>query len=117
MADRLGNRIRLQHIIDAIDEIFDYTFQMDFDTFSQNSMCYNACLKQLEIIGEAANKVDEDIQKANPHIIWRQIIGLRNQLVHGYFGIDKVIVWEVIQEHLSPLKADILLILVNLPNT
>lgn len=45
MADRLGNRVRLQHIIDAIDEIFDYTSEMDFTMFSQSSMCYNACLK------------------------------------------------------------------------
>jgi uncharacterized protein with HEPN domain len=79
-------------------------------------MCYNACLKQLEIIGEAANKVDDDIQNAHPHVIWRQIVAFRNQIVHGYFGIDKAIVWDVIQEHLQTLKRDVFLILENLPN-
>lgn len=107
MADRLGNKIRLQHISDAIDEIFDYTKEMDFGAFVQNSMCYNACLKQLEIIGEAANKVSDDIQDNHPEIMWRQMVGFRNQLIHGYFGVDKSVVWEVIENYLPSLKIEV----------
>lgn len=63
-----------------------------------------ACIKQLEIIGEACNHVDEEITSAFPQVEWRKIVGLRNLLVHEYFGVDVALVWDIIQHDLPELK-------------
>jgi uncharacterized protein with HEPN domain len=68
MQDRLGNRIRLLHIIDAINEIEMYTKDTDLESFVKNSMMFNATLRQLEIIGEASNRLSEDLLQNNPEI-------------------------------------------------
>jgi uncharacterized protein with HEPN domain len=104
MPDRLGDKVRLQHILDAIGEIENYIENVDFDTFSTNSMMFNATVRQLEIIGEAANRLNDELQTAYSEIPWRQIIGLRNMVIHEYFGIDKVLVWEVVTNNLPDLK-------------
>lgn len=66
MQDRLGNKIRLLHIIDAINEIENYIQDSDLKTFTGNSMMFNATLRQLEIIGEASNRLSEEILNENP---------------------------------------------------
>jgi uncharacterized protein with HEPN domain len=107
MPDRLGDKVRLQHISDAIAEIENYIENADFDIFINNSMMFNATVRQLEIIGEAANRLTEERQVLNPSIPWRQIIGLRNMVIHEYFGIDKTLVWNVVKQSLSDLKIKI----------
>ena len=88
MQDRLGNKIRLQNILDAIEEIENYTKGIEFDHFSSNSMMFNASLRQLEIIGEASNRLSNNVLEENTEIPWARIIGLRNLVIHEYFGID-----------------------------
>ena len=107
MQDRLGNRIRLLHIIDAINEIEMYTKDTDLESFVKNSMMFNASLRQLEIIGEASNRLSEDLLQDNPEIPWARVIGLRNLVVHEYFGIDDFTIWNVIKINLPVLKTKI----------
>jgi len=104
MPDRLGDKIRLLHILDAIAEIEIYTNGVDINTFINNSMMFNATLRQLEIIGEASNRLSENLIIDNPDIPWARIIGLRNLVIHEYFGIDDFTIWNVITINLPDLK-------------
>lgn len=104
MPDKLGDKARLLHIIDSIEKIESYTLKTKYDDFKNNSMMKDACIRQLGIIGEASNRISKEIQEANAKIEWRQIIGLRNIVIHQYFGIDDQVIWGIIQENLPDLK-------------
>lgn len=107
MQDRLGDKVRLLHIIDAITEIENYIQNTNLDDFVKNSMMFNATLRQLEIIGEASNRLSEKIILNNPEIPWARIIGLRNLVIHEYFGIDDFTIWNVIKINIPDLKIKI----------
>lgn len=107
MLDRLGDKVRLFHIIDAINEIEIYTENVSLDDFVKNSMMFNATLRQLEIIGEASNRLSEQLLQNNTDIPWARIIGLRNLVIHEYFGIDDITIWNVIKINLPSLKEKI----------
>jgi uncharacterized protein with HEPN domain len=70
-----------------------------------------ACIKQLEIIGEASNHISDEIKTGFSTIEWAQIIGMRNVFVHEYFGVDSKLIWEIIKDDLPGLKGKILEIL------
>ena len=107
MKNSLSDRIRLQHIQDAILEIESYTNNISFEEFSTNSMILFASVKQLEIIGEAANNITEHFKNIYNEIEWRTIIGLRNLLVHEYFGIDEEVVWGIIKKDVPKLQEEV----------
>jgi uncharacterized protein with HEPN domain len=75
---------------------------------------FNASLRQLEIIGEASNRLSEKILNNNSSIPWARIIGLRNLVIHEYFGIDDITIWDVIKINLPELKEKILVLLEDL---
>jgi uncharacterized protein with HEPN domain len=104
MRARIGDKIRLLHIIDAMNEIEMYVKNIDTEAFLNNSMMRFACIKQLEIIGEACNLISKETQAKHNSINWPQIIGMRNVFVHEYFGIDSKLVWEIIKNDLPILK-------------
>ena len=91
MRGKLGDSIRLQHILEAIHEIETYLVSSDFTEFMNNSMMRFACIKQMEIIGEASNHISEDIKSKFTDIEWAQIIGMRNIFVHEYFISQKIL--------------------------
>jgi len=107
MINSFGDKVRLQHIQDAIKEIDSYTVNIPFEEFKSNSMMIYASVKQLEIIGEAASKITKHFIKLYSEIEWREIIGLRNLLVHEYFGIDEEIIWGIIKKDLPELRIKI----------
>ncbi len=111
MKDLRGDKARLLHILDAISEIEDYTQDLDFEHFFRASMPRFASIKQLEIIGEAANYISSGIREKFPDVEWRKIIALRNILIHEYFGVDAKIVWDIIKEDLPTLKTSVEIIL------
>jgi uncharacterized protein with HEPN domain len=111
MRGNLGDKVRLQHILDAILEIEDYLLNTDFSGFMQNSMMRFACIKQMEIIGEASNQISNETKAKFSSIEWAQIVGMRNVFVHEYFGVDSGLVWEIIKNDLPELKEKIILIL------
>lgn len=104
MKSKLGDKARLQHISDAIKEIENYITNSSYKDFQSNSMMQFATVKQLEIIGEAANQLTEHFKKLYTEVQWREIVGLRNILIHEYFGIDTKIVWDILQIDLPKLK-------------
>ena len=110
----MGDEIRLRHILDAIEEIEVYLSKVDFQSFLQDSMIRFACIKQMEIIGEASNHISEKLKSEFTNIEWAQIIGMRNVFIHEYFGIDSSVVWEIIKNDIPELKNRITLILQSL---
>ena len=107
MKGKMGDKQRLLHILDAITEIENYTSNIDIETFLKNSMMHFASIKQIEIIGEAANYISEETKNKFSEIEWRQITGLRHILVHEYFGVDITLIWQIIIDDIPKLKAKI----------
>jgi uncharacterized protein with HEPN domain len=114
MRGNLGDKVRLQHALDAILEVEGYLHNTDFSGFMENSMMRFACIKQMEIIGEASNHVSNYTKAKFSTIEWTQIVGMRNVFVHEYFGVDSSLVWEIIRNDLPELKEKIIQILDNL---
>jgi uncharacterized protein with HEPN domain len=104
MKGRIGDYQRLLHILDAITEIEKYTSNVRLEGFLDNSMMRFASIKQIEIIGEAANYMSEETKNKFTGIEWRQIIGMRHILVHEYFGIDSLLIWQIIESDIPKLK-------------
>lgn len=84
MRGKLGDSARLNHILDAIVEIESYIDSADFNAFLNNSMMRFACIKQMEIIGEASDHISEEIKTQFSDIEWSQIKGMRNIFVHEF---------------------------------
>jgi uncharacterized protein with HEPN domain len=108
MKEYLGDKQRLLHILDSIEEIESYIDGSSQSDFDNNSMMRFASVKQLEIIGEAVNHLSDQIKRETPEVDWKPIIGLRNIAVHEYFGIDSAIVWNIINNDLPDFKVNIL---------
>ena len=104
MRDKIGDKARLQHILDAIAEIHSFTEDVDFEGFANSSIIKSACICQLEIVGEACNHLSKNLKDDNNDIAWHQIIRLRNFLIHQYFGVDEALVWDVIRQDLPALE-------------
>lgn len=98
-------RLYLDDILEAITQIREYTTSMDYETFALDRKTQDAVVRNLEIIGEAAGRLPGDIKQSETDIEWRKIVGLRNILAHEYFGISLPVVWDVVQNKLSPLEA------------
>jgi uncharacterized protein with HEPN domain len=114
MKDKLGDRQRLLHIADAIAELQAYTGEADLDTFLDNSMMRFACIKQIEIIGEAANHISAETKALFSDLEWKRMVGMRNVLVHEYFGIAFKLVWQVIIDDIPALKETVIQVLENM---
>lgn len=80
---------------------------MDRDAFLSDDLVIDAVARNLEIIGEAARQLPEDFRRAHAQIPWTQIGGLRNRIVHDYFGLDLEIIWEIIQHDLPELEKQV----------
>lgn len=84
-------------MINFAEKVTAYTHGLDQARFVMSGLNYDAALRNLELIGEAATHVPDDVRKNNPHIPWRLIIATRNRLIHGYLGIDNDTLWSIIQ--------------------
>lgn len=95
---------RIQDILHAIEKIERFTAGMSLSEFKKNVLVIDAVVRNFEIIGEASNAIPPSVRDAHPQIPWKPIIGLRNLLIHEYFGVDLDTVWETLQVHLPNLK-------------
>ena len=99
--------IRLERIIQAIERIKRYTLGKRFDDLVKDDMMYYAVVKNNEIIGEAANLLTNEFKSEHPDTQWKLITGMRNYIVHEYFQVDNTVIWDVIQNDLPYLEAQI----------
>jgi len=97
----------LEDIEEAINKIVEYTKGYDKERFLSDKKTIDAVLRNLSIIGEAANHIPKEIQNKHPKIDWPAVIGLRNRIIHDYFGIDHDIIWYIIKEELFSLLVEI----------
>lgn len=89
---------------EAIAQIAIYTANVSFEKFSTDQMLHDATIRQLEVLGEAANKLSSDFKSNNPDLPLRQVISMRNFLIHGYDEVDLQIVWDTIQQNIPELQ-------------
>jgi uncharacterized protein with HEPN domain len=97
----------LDDITDAIARIARYTTGMSFEAFAQDEKTIDAVVRNMEIIGEAANRLSDEFKEEHSEIEWYKVVGLRNRIVHEYFGIDLEIIWQILQGDLPSLQASI----------
>lgn len=100
-------RVFLEDIHSAAIKIEKFTDGLTFDEFESNELISDAVIKNILVIGEAAKNIPSDIRMKNPHIEWRKMAGMRDMLIHGYFSINFRIVWDVVQNKIPILKAQI----------
>jgi uncharacterized protein with HEPN domain len=103
----LDDLSRLKHILDACREALTFVKGQSKEDLQNNRMLALALVKELEIIGEAANSISMDCQLRYPMIPWKDMIGMRNRLVHAYFGINYDVVWQTVWENLPLLQVDV----------
>jgi uncharacterized protein with HEPN domain len=94
----------LRHVLDAINIIEEYLQGVDEEHFKATRLLQDGTIRQIEIIGEAVKNVSKDIRKSYPEIPWQDIAGMRDKLIHGYFGVDIEEVWETAKQDLPVLK-------------
>lgn len=106
----------IRHILDEIEYILSQLPGQDYESFRKDETLKRAFVRSLEIIGEAAKKVPRDMQDLHPDIEWRKITGMRDRLIHGYFGVDYRIVWNVASTKLADLQMKLQLLLKDAKN-
>lgn len=104
MKDKMGDPVRVQHILKAIEEIESFLQGIDYEGFECSSLLQSAVIRQLEVLGEAANRISPDLQNAHPEVAWPQIVGLRNLLIHQYFGVIPHLIWQIVSTDVPVLK-------------
>lgn len=100
----MRNEIILSKMLSYTEKILRYSQEMDYETFIENEMVVEACVFNLSQIGELANKAERDFQKSHPKILWRELYGLRNRIVHDYDGVNLKLVWQIIKEDVPELQ-------------
>lgn len=97
----------LTDILEAIRRIQSYTAGMTFETFLRDMKTQDAVIRNLEIIGEAAKRLSDEVRQRYPAIPWRSMAGLRDRLIHNYFGISLDVVWEIVSIELGRVALQI----------
>lgn len=101
------DKLLLEDILKAINSIFEFSKNMNYDEFCNDDKTVSAVIRKFEIIGEASKKINESFKSINPDIPFKEMSGMRDRLIHDYFGVDTNLVWETIQRNLPLLKQKI----------
>ena len=100
-------RFYLQDMITCAEKVQSYSEGFDQANFVASGLNYDATVRNLELIGEAATHIPDAVRQANPQISWRNVVATRNRLIHGYLGIDNDTLWSIIQDDIPSLLADL----------
>lgn len=94
----------LRHIMDEVEYLLRRSANMDRREFLDNEDLRRAFARSIEIIGEASRRIPDEYRQEHPDIDWRSMAGMRDRLIHGYFGVDYELVWDVVRTHVPVLK-------------
>ncbi len=101
----------LEDMLESMMRIEEYLRKLDFRKFKMNYLVVDATIRNFEVIGEASKNVPKYIQEKYPEIPWRKMYGLRNLIVHEYFGIDYEMIWEIAKSNLPQNRIDLIKII------
>lgn len=96
-------RFYIDDMIGFAEKVLIYTESLDQEQFIAHELRYDASLRNLELIGEAATRIPDEVRKQHPEVPWRMIIATRNRLIHAYLGIDDDTIWSIIQQNIPEL--------------
>ena len=95
----------INDLIEACEDILSFTKGMSYSAFTDDRKTMNAVIRSLEVIGEATKKLPISFRDNYPDIPWKRMAGMRDKLIHEYFGIDKEMVWQVVEKHIPNIFA------------
>jgi len=101
------DRVFLKHILEEINFLLDKTKGLEYESLIRDETLKRAFLRSLEIIGEATKNISVDFRNSHPEVKWRELAGLRDKLIHAYFGVKWEIVWDVIKNFIPKLRGQI----------
>jgi len=97
------NKLLVQDMLESASKVLAYTKDYNYEKFINDDRTVDAVIRNFEIIGEAANKIDPDFKLEAPQLEWNKLRGFRNRIVYDYFGIDYEIVWTIIENDINEL--------------
>lgn len=97
-------RFYVEDMVTFCDKVLTYTNGLERASFGLDAMRYDATLRNLELIGEAATHVPPEVRAASADVPWRLVIAVRNRLIHGYLGIDDDTLWSIVRDDVAPLR-------------
>ncbi len=101
------SRVYLEDILEATRKIASYTAHLSQAAFLEDEKTFDAVVRNLEVIGEAVKKLPEDLRAQHPTVEWKKIAGLRDILIHEYFGLDSEIVWDIVKNKVPTLSEEV----------